>query len=105
LSSHLWDLIDAENRGEAEAFARPRGIELIDGSVRVIIEGVPDQVEAVAKVVAAVGNVEIISERFNGVQAVVPITSLNALADDEIIASIGLPVRPASGPPPSPRQE
>jgi len=102
LSSHLWDLIDAESRGEAEEFARQGSIELINGSVRVIVEGVPDQADAVAEAVATVGTVEIISKRFNGVQAVVPITSLNTLADEESIAFIRLPVRPESGPPPGP---
>jgi hypothetical protein len=94
LESNLRKLILAESQEEAEAFARPRGIELVDGSVRVSIECVPGQVDAAAKIVGTLGTVEIISHRFNGIRALVPIASLNTLADEESIKNIQLPVHP-----------
>ena len=94
LASHLNRLILAEEQGEAEAFARPRNIKLVNGNVRVSIECVPGQVEEAAKAVSALGTVELIARFSNGIQAVVPITSLTALADEESIRFIGLPVPP-----------
>ena len=98
LGGHLNQLISANERGEAEEFARSSGIDLVDGSVRVTIECVPGQVEAGAKEAAALGIVEIISRRFNGVQALVPITSLTALVEAESIRFVRLPLRPETEP-------
>ena len=94
LDSHLNQLIRAERQGEAESFARQSDIELVDGNVRVEIECLPDQVDAAAKEARALGTVEIISRRLNGVQAVVPITSLTTLAEAESIRFIRLPWYP-----------
>ena len=91
LGSHLNQLIRAEERGEAESFASRRDIELIDGSVRVTIECVPGQVEAAAEAAGGLGTVGLIYR--NHVQAVVPITSLTTLADEESIRFIQLPWR------------
>ena len=41
LSSALWQLIEAERRGEAELLARQGNIELVDESVEVTIECMP----------------------------------------------------------------
>jgi len=91
LSSILNKLIQAEEQGEADEFARPRGIELLYDdaglvSVRVEIHCSPEKVEEAAEVVGTYGTVEIVISR--GVQAIVPIASLPALADEESIRSI-----------------
>jgi len=93
LSSHLDRLIDAESRGEAEAFAGPRRIELLDGDkVRITIECVPGHLGAVAETAGAYGIVEMSNRSL--VQAVVPITSLTALAGVEGIRRVRLPWYP-----------
>ena len=91
LSSKLNRLISANEQGEAEEFARPRGIELVDGSVQIIIECEPGEVEAAAVAAGALGTVELTTGTL--VQAVVPITSLTALALAESIRFIRLPSR------------
>jgi len=92
LDGHLNDLIRAEERGEAELFASRSGdIELVDGSVMVIIECLPGQVEVAAESVAAYGIVELTTRR-GLIQALVPITSLTALAEAEGIRRVRLPV-------------
>ena len=89
LDSHLNQLIWAERQGVAESFARQRDIQLVDGNVRVIIECMPRQVEAATEAANALGTVEL---RYrNWVQAVVPITSLTALAEAESIHFVRLP--------------
>lgn len=93
LDSFLNQLIDAEKRGEAESFSRQRNTELVDGKVRVQIEAELGQLDAAAKAAAAVGTVELIVKDFNHVQAVVPITSLTALANEESIRFIGNPIK------------
>lgn len=92
LSGTLNQLIRAEEQGEAEEFARPRGIELVDGSVMVIIECEPGQAEAVAEAASALGIVEL--SILDLVQVVVPITNLTALAEVESIRFIRLPIHP-----------
>ncbi|MFC2071991.1 hypothetical protein ACFLUU_04655 [Chloroflexota bacterium] len=96
LSSHLWDLIEAEKQGEAESLAQSwgRGEDMVDGKVLVEIEASPGQLDAAANLTAAVGTIHIVSSRMNLVEAVVPITSLEALANQESIRFIRLPVRP-----------
>ncbi len=93
LSSALIQLIEAEKQGKAEELARQGDIKLLDGSVRVTIQCLPGQVEAAARTVTAVGIVEIVDTRANSIQAVVPITSLNALAGKRSINFIRLPMR------------
>ncbi|MBC8477082.1 MAG: S8 family serine peptidase [Dehalococcoidia bacterium] len=92
LSSKLTRLISANEHAEAEEFARPRGIELVDGSIRVIIECLAGEVKAVAEAAGALGVVQLTTRRL--VQAVVPITSLTALADTPGIRFVRLPWRP-----------
>jgi hypothetical protein len=97
LSSMLNKLVQAEWRGEAEEFARPRGIELLYDdtglvSVEVIIECLPGRVEEAAGAAETYGTVGVISR--NMIVVVVPITSLSALADEESIGSIRLPDPP-----------
>jgi len=91
LEGHLNRLIRAEEQGEAEEFARPRGIELLDGSVRVTIECQSGHAEEVARAAGAFGIVELTHRDL--VQAVVPITNLNALDELEGIRFIRLPIR------------
>ncbi|MFC2071268.1 hypothetical protein ACFLUU_00910 [Chloroflexota bacterium] len=96
LDSHLWRLIEAEKLGEDESLARTwsRGDDVVDGKVRVEIEGLPGQLDAAVVAVAAVGTVEIISQRLNGLQAVMPITSLEVLANEGTIRFVRLPELP-----------
>jgi len=104
LDSHLLDLIEAEKRGEGEAealvkrWARSEGME--DSRVIVTITGVPEQVEA-AKDAAIKAGAQRLGVGTLGTQTVieafVPIASLEALANEESILSIRLPVLPAEG--------
>ena len=96
LSSILNKLVQAEERGEVEEFAHQKGIELLYDdaglvSVRVEIDCESGQVEAAIKVIETYGTVEV--SYLDTVQAVVPITSLAALADaEESIVLIRLPI-------------
>jgi len=92
LDSHLEALIRAEERGELEEYASRRDIELIDGSVTVIIECEPGQAETVAEAAGALGNVELSVRDL--VQALVPITKLTALADIPGVRRVRLPIYP-----------
>ncbi|MDP3947651.1 MAG: hypothetical protein Q8Q41_03105 [bacterium] len=97
LGSALWQLIEAEKRGEAESFARQGDIKLVDGGVLVTMESVPGQVEAAAKAAINAGAQHLqagsIGITKDWLDAVVPITSLEALANEESIRFIALPVR------------
>ena len=89
LSGTLNQLIRAEEQGEADEFAQQRGIELVDGSVKVIIECEPGQAEAVAEAASALGIVEI--PILDLVQLVVPINNLTALEDIPGVSFVRLP--------------
>ena len=98
LESHLNRLITAYERGEAEAYAAPRDIEVLEGDrVRVSIKCVTGQVEAAARAVGTLGTVEIIVSRYDLIQAVVPIANLTALAEAESILRIRLPDQAVTG--------
>jgi hypothetical protein len=92
LDGTLNQLIRAEEQGEAEEFARQGNIKLVDGSVRVEIECLPGRAEEVARAAGAFGIVE--GTYRNLVQAVVPITNLNALDEVEGIRFIRMPRHP-----------
>ena len=94
LSSMLNKLVQAEWRGEAEDFARPRNIELLYDdaglvSVEVEIVCLPEKVEEAAEVVGTYGTLGVVAS--GSMVAIVPIASLPALADEEIIRHIRLP--------------
>ena len=93
LDSHLNQLVSAEKRGEAASFAAQSNIELVGGSVRVIIECVPGQLEAATEAAAEAG-AEIETSHDDLLQAVVPVTSLTTLADASSIEFIRLPRYP-----------
>ena len=93
LDSQLNQLVSAEKRGEAASFAEQSNIELVEGNVRVIVECLPDQIDAAVKAVSALGVVE--TTYRNLLQVVVPITSLTTLADAESIRFIRLPQYPS----------
>ena len=95
LDSHLWDLISANERGQAEEHAQLKDIELVDGGVRVIIKCMPGQCEAAAEA-ASEGGATQVRSREDSLKALVPITSLNALAEAGSIRSIRVPVRPVT---------
>jgi hypothetical protein len=92
LDGTLNQLIRAEEKGEAEEFARQRAIELLDGSVRVMIECLAGHAEEVARAAGAFGIVE--GTARDVVQVVVPITNLNALDELEGIRFIRMPKYP-----------
>ena len=88
LDSQLNQLVSAQtSRRAASSFAQESTIELVDGNVRVIVESLPDQVDAAVKAASAFGVVE--TSYRNLLQVVVPITSLTTLAD-AISAPLGL---------------
>ena len=95
IDSRLLGLIDAEKRGETESFAHMAGFELVDGSVRVLIDYVPGQLEAAVKAAERFGTVETIDYSAKKVQALIPIASLTALAKEESIRFIRDPVESA----------
>jgi len=97
LDSRLDGLFNAELRGEAESFARRGSIDLVDGSVRVAIGAAPGQLDAAVKAVERFGTVEVIAERSEGIQALIPITSLIALIEEESIRSIRMPIKGTTG--------
>ena len=92
LGSYLGRLILAEEPGEAEEFARQRGIELVDGAVRVIIECDSGQAGIVATAAGSLGNVELTVRDL--VQVVVPISNLNAMTDIPGVRLVRLPWYP-----------
>ncbi len=92
LDSQLNQLVSAERRGEAASFAEQSNIELVEGNVRVIVECLPDQIDAAVKAASALGVVE--TSYRDLLQVVVPVTSLTTLADAESIRFIRLPQYP-----------
>ncbi len=96
----LRDFVEAVKRGEAESYARQHGISLVDGGIEVEIYYVAGQLDAAAEAATRAGGkiVKLKSPIKNYMTnyfiAVVPITSLAALANEESILSIKVPVRP-----------
>ena len=94
LDSQLNQLVSAQtSKRAASSFVQESNIELVDGNVRVIVECLPDQVDAAAEAASALGVVE--TTYRNLLQVVVPITSLTTLADAESIRFIRLPQYPS----------
>ena len=93
LDSRLNSLVDAEKRGEAESFAQSRLIDLVDGSVRVEIKFVSGQLEAAVRAAADLGTVEVVADKMELVLALIPITSLYALAEEESVRFIRVPIK------------
>ncbi len=92
LDSQLNQLVSAETPKRAASFAQESNIEMVDGNVRVIIECLPDQVDAAVKAAGALGVVE--TSYRNLLQVVVPIPQLTALADIPGIRLVRLPWYP-----------
>ncbi len=106
MDSALSQLVVAEIRGEAASFAKPRNIKLINGSVKVIIEVMPGQMEAATEAATKVG-ARIGSSYKNLISAIVPIRNLAVLAAEESISLVRMPLTPvpavpAVAPPPPP---
>ena len=93
LDSQLNQLVSAQTSRRAATFAQESNIELVDGNVRVIVECLPDQIDAAVEAASALGVVE--TSYRNLLQVVVPITSLTTLADAESIRFIRLPQYPS----------
>ena len=96
LDSQLNQLIQAEELGEAASFAEQSSIELVDRSVRVIIECVPGELEAATEAATNAGAKLETSYR-NLLQVLVPIASLNTLAEEASILFVRLPQYPLPG--------
>jgi hypothetical protein len=90
MDSQLAQLVDAAERGEAESFAKKHNITLIDGSVKVVIECVPGQLEVSRQAVLNHG-AEVETTYENLLQVLAPVTSLTALTEVESIRFIRLP--------------
>jgi len=92
LDSQLNQLVSAQTSKRAASFAQENNIELVDGNVRVIVESLPDQVDAAVKTAGALGVVE--TSYRNLIQVVMPISQLTALADTPGIRLVRLPWYP-----------
>jgi len=92
LDSQLNRLVSAQTSRRAASFAQESNIELVDGNVRVIVESLPDQVDATAKTASALGVVE--TSYRDLLQVVVPVSQLMALADTASIRLVRLPWYP-----------
>ena len=103
LDSRLNQLVAAEQRGEAASFAQQQNIELVAKKVRVIVEALPEQIEAARKAVSTVGTVE--ASDGNLLQALVPVSGLPVLAELSSIKLIRLPMQAVPGAASSNNQE
>ena len=95
LDPTLWRLVEAYERGEAESFACRHGLELQDGTVKVIVEAYPGEAEAVQEAAEALGAIVDGTHR-DLLRIWVPIPKLAELADSP---SVGLVRRPLPGGP------
>ena len=95
LDSQLNQLIQAEKLGDAASFAEQSNIELVDGNVRVIVESLPEQVDATTKAASALGVVE--TSYGDLLQVLVPVASLTTLADAASVRFVRLPQYPVPG--------
>ena len=93
LDSQLNQLIEAAKHGEQASFAQLHNIEIKNGNIRVVIECVPGRLEDVKKAAIDIGaEVEATFEDLLQVSA--SMDSLTALAKDENIKFIRLPLQP-----------
>ena len=93
LDFHVVELIKAYERGEVEAFASSRGIELRNGRVLVNVESLPGQIEA-AKQAALNAGARLGSGHRNSQDIIIPISNLTELSEEESIYKIELPDEP-----------
>ena len=92
MERRLRELVEAYKKGEAEEYAKKRGIKLIDTGVKVWIQCKTGQVDIVTEKVRAFGVVELVGEI--GMDAVIPIANLEKLLDIPDIRSISIPPKP-----------
>ncbi len=92
LDSQLNQLVSAETPEKAASFAEETNIDLVDGNVRVIVECLPDQVDAASRAASELGTIE--TSYRNLLQVIVPITQLEALAANPSISLVRLPQYP-----------
>ena len=93
LDSQLDQLVRAEAAGNAEEFARTNNIELENGRVRVIIECIDGQLDA-ARTATVNAGAEIETVYNNLIQTSIPVNRITALAAEESIRLIRLPLEP-----------
>ena len=91
LDSVLNQLAQADNRGEAQSFAAGVGLKLKDDKVQVSVLFIPNQVEIAEKAVTNIGG-ELNAKGARGFDAFVPISRLEALADEKSIIRIEQPI-------------
>jgi len=92
LDSQLNQLVSAQTSRRAASFAQDSNIELVDGNVRVIVESLPDEVDAAVKAASAVGIVE--TSYRNLLQVLMPVSQLPALSDTHGVRFVRLPSYP-----------
>ena len=90
LDSQLNQLVSAQTSKKAASFVQESNIELMDGDVRVIVESLPDQVDAATEAATALG-ASVETSYNNLLQVVVPIAELTALADTPSISLVRSP--------------
>ncbi len=92
LDSQLDQLVSAERRNQVTSFAQQSNIAMVDGNVRVIVECLPDQVDAIVKAASALGVVE--TSYRNLLQMLVPVPQLAILADTPGVHLVRMPWYP-----------
>ncbi len=94
LDSQLQQMVEASARGQGAAFAQQHGIDTpANDKVRVVIETLPGRTEELIGKANPLGAlVEATYE--NLVQAIVPLGMLNALAADDAVGLVRLPLKP-----------
>jgi hypothetical protein len=94
LDSAVNQLIDAQEQGNTEMLDMAAELGyIVDGDMRVVLECELGQAEAAAEAAANLGaEILVISSDHDTVGAIVPISKLTTLADEDSIRSIRLPV-------------
>ena len=93
LESPLDQIVSAEKQGEATQLLRQYGLQASDGRLRVIVETIAgNEAKAADRVQALGGNIE--TSYQNLLQALMPVSSLESLADDVSVKLVRLPLEP-----------
>jgi hypothetical protein len=90
LDSTLNQLVAAAKAGRSSDFAAQNSLELVGGRVRVIIECLPGQGQAVSGSIAPIGLVE--TAQADMLQVLIPIEKLSGLAGEAGIRFVRIPL-------------
>lgn len=93
LDSQLNRLVLAKSGGRDAGLAQKSSVELIDNSVRVVVQSLPGQAGAAIRAAGALGTIE--TSYRNLIQMTVPVDRLTALADEASIGFVRMPYQPA----------